>query len=103
MVQGSDAGEQRRPIRVRRAGRHTVQLCSWRQSSAWLRLYRKIAGHAAQHPRARGLRGNLTQAAESPLTPDRVLFERDSLRRLRAAPGQACVLPYFLEKLTDAR
>jgi hypothetical protein len=54
------------------------------QWSAWQRLYRKISDDVAQRPRARGLRGNLTQAAESSLKPDCSLFERNrEQRRLR--------------------
>jgi hypothetical protein len=97
------ANERNRSISTRRAGRHNVKISVWRQSSAWLRLYRKIGDHAARRPRARGLRGNLTQADESRLKADRVLFECDSSRSRRVPPGRADVPPYFLEKLVDAR
>jgi hypothetical protein len=64
-------------VRAKRAARHSVQIWLSLQWSAWLRLYRKISDDVAQHPRAHGLRGNLTQAAESSLKPDRSLFERN--------------------------
>ncbi|MFP3567597.1 hypothetical protein [Paraburkholderia sp. SIMBA_030] len=69
----------------------------------WLRLYRKIAGGVAQRLLARGLRGNLTQAAESWMKPDCALFERNPRWRRLARRDRACVLAYFLEKWVDAR
>jgi hypothetical protein len=62
-----------------------------------------LADGVAQCPRARGLRGNLTQTAESWVKPDCSRFERNREEGLRAAPGWACAEPYFLEKLMDAR
>ncbi|PZR43551.1 hypothetical protein C9419_12115 [Paraburkholderia fungorum] len=52
-------------VRARRAARHSVQIWSSLQWSAWLRLYRKISDDVAQRPQARALRGNLTHAGES--------------------------------------
>jgi len=37
------------------------------------------------------------------MKPDCFLFERNRRRCSLAAFGQACVQPYFLEKLMDAR
>ncbi|MGA9912589.1 MAG: hypothetical protein WBR17_08645, partial [Paraburkholderia sp.] len=39
--------------------------------------YRKMSDGVVQRPQAHGLRGNLTQAPESRLKPDRSLFERN--------------------------
>jgi hypothetical protein len=64
-------------VRAKRAARHSVQIWSSLQWSAWLRLYRKISGDVAQCPQARALRGNLTQADESWLKPDCSPFERN--------------------------
>jgi len=36
-----------------------------------------MSDDVVQRPQAHGLRGNLTQAAESRLKPDRSLFERN--------------------------
>ena len=57
----------------------------------------------AQRPWARGLRGNLTQGAESWLQPECAFFEGHSERHLPVTAGLACIPAYFLEKLMDAR
>ncbi|AXL51556.1 hypothetical protein DSC91_004271 [Paraburkholderia caffeinilytica] len=67
-------------VQAQRAARHGVQIGSSLQWSAWQRLYRKISDDVAQHPRASGLRGNLTQAAESSVKPDGSRFERNRER-----------------------
>jgi len=64
-------------IRARRAARHSVQIWSSLQWSAWLRLYRKISDDVVQRLQARAFRGNLTHAGESWLKPDCPLFERN--------------------------
>jgi hypothetical protein len=108
----NDSIEERRTTRqvsirgvtwMRHVALQSVQIGASIDGSAWLRLYRKIFCDVAQRPWAHGLRGNLTQATESWMKPECSLFERHSGRRQPVTSGRACVLAYFLEKLTDAR
>jgi hypothetical protein len=96
----------KRRLKGSRHRRQAARSCKYerdRNGPAWQRLYRKISGGVVERPLARGLRGNLTHADESRLQPDRSLFECNPKRSCRAPSGRACVLAYFLEKLTDAR